>query len=214
MGPIIPALVSQIRPPLPESNPNFKKSDTTEKRKRATPKKEFRPAILRVAMTCPPLLQAPPKPNSSASSVPVREDTPWPSAGKMLGNLFEERNWLLPKDYLVTENKKEDTTIDTAKPPLKVESKTEEQATSQKEEKCCWGPDCPFCKSQKKVGEDQQQQKPLPKPQARRPNTLSLTKIRQQWEAEMERLNTKYNLDCFLDSKLDSESDEGEHIPI
>ena len=92
------------------------------------------------------------------------------SAGKMLGNLFEERNWLLPKDYLVTENnlvtenKKEDTTIDTAKPPLKDEPKTEAQATSQKEEKCGWGPNCPFCKSQKKEGEDQQQQKPLPKP--------------------------------------------------
>ena len=25
----------------------------------------------------------------------------------------------------------------------------------------------------------------------------------------MERLNTKYNLDCFSDSELDSESDEG-----
>ena len=29
-------------------------------------------------------------------------------------------------------------------------------------------------------------------------------------EAEMERLNTKYNLDCFSDSELDSELDEGE----
>ena len=38
----------------------------------------------------------------------------------------------------------------------------------------------------------------------------SQTKICQQWEAEMERLNTKYNLDCFSDSKLDSESDGGE----
>ena len=28
-------------------------------------------------------------------------------------------------------------------------------------------------------------------------------------EAEMERLNSKYNLDCFSDSELDSESDEG-----
>ena len=27
---------------------------------------------------------------------------------------------------------------------------------------------------------------------------------------QMERLNTKYNLDCFSDSELDSESDEGE----
>ena len=108
-------------------------------------------------MTCPPLLQAPPKPNSSASSAPVREDTPWPGAGKMLGNLFEDRNWLLPKDYLVTENKKEDTTIATTKPPLKEEPKTEEQVTSQKEEKCGWGPNCPFCKSQKKEGKNQQQ---------------------------------------------------------
>ena len=103
-------------------------------------------------MMCPPLLQAPPKPESSASSPPVRGDTPWPGTGKISGNLFEDRNWLLPKDYLVTENKKEDITIATTKPPLMEEPKTEEQATSQKEEKCGWGPDCPFCKSQKKEG--------------------------------------------------------------
>ena len=54
-------------------------------------------------------------------------------------------------------------------------------------------------------------------PQARCPQNLqkpdqeipdkypSQTKIHQQWEAEMERLNTKYNLDSFLGSKLDSE---------
>ena len=139
----------------------------------------------------------------------MREDTPWPSAGKLLGNLFEERNWPLPKDYLVMDNKKVDTTI-AAKPPLKEEPKMEEQATSQKEEKCGWDPNCPFCKSQKKEVEDQQQQKPLPKPQAIRSNTLSLTKTRQQWEEEMERLYSKYNLDCCLDSELDSDSDEGE----
>ena len=72
------------------------------------------------------------------------------------------------------------------------------------------GPNCPSCKAQKKEGEDQQQQKPLPKPQAKGPNTLSLIETRQQWEAEMERLNSKYNLDCFSDSELDSESDKGE----
>ena len=38
----------------------------------------------------------------------------------------------------------------------------------------------------------------------------SQTKICQQWEVEMARLNTKYNLDCFSDSELDLESDEGE----
>ena len=71
----------------------------------------------------PPLLQATPKPINSASSAPVtvREDTPWPGTGKMSGNLFEERNWVLPKDYLATEDKKENATI--AKPPLKEESK-------------------------------------------------------------------------------------------
>ena len=37
-----------------------------------------------------------------------------------------------------------------------------------------------------------------------------MTKTMQQWEAEMERLNSKYNLDGFSDSVLDSESDEGE----
>ena len=38
----------------------------------------------------------------------------------------------------------------------------------------------------------------------------SQTKIHKQWEAEMERLNSKYNLDCFSNSELDSESDKGE----
>ena len=114
IGTIIPALVSQFRPPLPETNRNFRKGDTTEKMKRATPKKKFRPDTPRAAMMHPPLPQVPPKPSNGASSAPVtvREDTPWPGAGKMLGNLFEERNWLLLKDYLVTENKKEDTTIE------------------------------------------------------------------------------------------------------
>ena len=104
----------------------------------------------------------------------MQEDTPWLGAGKMLGNLFEERNWVLPKDYLATEDKKEDATV---KPPLKEESKMGEQTSSQKEEKCGWGPNCPFCQAQKKDGEDQQQ-KPLPKPQAKRPETLSMTKMR------------------------------------
>ena len=55
------------------------------------------------------------------------------------------------------------------------------------------------------------------KPQERRPKTLNLTdrypsqsKAIQQWEAEIERLNSKYNLNCFSDSELDSESDKGE----
>ena len=97
MGPLIPVPANQFRPPLPETNPNVKKNDTTEKRKRATPKKKFRPSTPKITAMCSPLPEAPPKHKSSASSVPVREDTPWPSTGKMSGNLFEDRNWFLPK---------------------------------------------------------------------------------------------------------------------
>ena len=94
MGPVIPPLVSQFRPPLPETNPNIRKSDSTEKRKRTTPKKRFRPATPKATVMCLPLLQTAPRPTNGASAalVTIREDTPWPGTGKMLGNLFEERN--------------------------------------------------------------------------------------------------------------------------
>ena len=154
-------------------------------------------------MMHPPLVQAPPKPSNNMSLTPAWKDTPWPSTGKTSGNLFEDRNWLLPKGYLAIEGKKEDTTT----PSLKEEPIAEDHSSSKKEEKCGWGPNCPFCKTQNKEGEDQQQ-RPIPEPQVRRPDSLS--KIRQQWEAEMERLNSKYNLDCFSDSELDSECDKGE----
>ena len=36
------------------------------------------------------------------------------------------------------------------------------------------------------------------------------SQAKKQWEAEMERLNSKYNFDCFSNSELDSESDEEE----
>ena len=97
MGLIIPVPANQFRPPLPETNPNVGKNDMTEKRKRATPKKKFRPATPKITATCPPLLEAPPKPKSNASSIPAGEDTPWPGTGKMSGNFFKDRNWLLPK---------------------------------------------------------------------------------------------------------------------
>ena len=149
MGPIIPAPVSQFRPPLPDTNPNVRKSDATEKKKRVTPKKRFRPATPRATMTCPPLLQVPPTPTSDAATasapVMVREGTPWPSTSKMSGNLFEERNWLLLKGYLAMEGEKEGV----AKPYPKEEGKEGEPNPNQKEEKCGWGPNCPFCKAQK-----------------------------------------------------------------
>ena len=98
MGPIIPAPANQFRPPLPKTNPNVRKNDMTEKRKRATPKKKFRPATPKITAMCIlPYQEAPPKPKGSASSVPVREDTPWPGTGKMLGNLFEGQELVASK---------------------------------------------------------------------------------------------------------------------
>ena len=77
-------------------------------------------------------------------------------------------------------------------PTQKKKTKQEEQ--DPKEEKCGWGPNCPLCKAQKKEAnpphqqepiEGQQQQKPLSKLQATRPDTLNMTKRKQQWEQEM-----------------------------
>ena len=72
---------------------------------------------------CPPLPQTAPRPTNGTSAAPVtvREDTPGPGTGKMSGNLFVERNWAIPKDYLAIEDKKEDATM--AKPPPIEESK-------------------------------------------------------------------------------------------
>ena len=76
MGPI-PAPVSQFRPPLADTNPNIRKNNATEKRKRATPKK-FRPATPKPTTAQLPLPEAPPKPKNDAptSSIPVCKSTP------------------------------------------------------------------------------------------------------------------------------------------
>ena len=103
MGPIIPAPSNQYRLPLPEMNPNVRKGSATEKRRTVTPRRRFKPATPKATAKCLPLPQAPPKPNSNAAtaSVPtmVRQDIAWPGIGKMSDNLFQDRNWLLPKDY-------------------------------------------------------------------------------------------------------------------
>ena len=200
MGPSIPTSMpnSQFRPPLPETNPNIYRTDKVEKRKTISPKRKFRPVTPKVTMTNPPLSQAPLKPSNKVPPT-VKADAPWPGAGKMSGNLFDDRQWLLPKGYLAIQNKKDDIDI----PSLKEEPKV---ADNPKEDKCGWGPDCPFCKTQEKQDENPQQ-RPLPDPQSQKPNMI---KTRQLWEAEMERLSDKYNLDCFSDSELDSKSDEGE----
>ena len=216
MGPI-PAPISQFRPPLPDTNPNIRKNNATEKRKRATPKK-FRPATSKPTAAHLPLPEAPPKPKNEA---PLPSRQAHESTCKMSGNVFEDRNWLwlLPPNYLdnTKENKTENelkatTNVTSPKPQIKEEIKTDEQPT----EKCSWGLGCPFCKSQEQKAEQDKTQLQKLSPKARQQATrekkisLNMTKAKKQWEEEMERLNSKYNLDCYSDSELDSESDEGE----
>ena len=84
------------------------------------PSKRFRPNTAprpsETAM-CPPttISKAPinAKPQADVSEnrpppledAPVHESTPWPDTGKMPGNLFEDRNWLVPPNYLNNDSK-------------------------------------------------------------------------------------------------------------
>ena len=199
MGPIPQPTSSQYRPPQPDTNPNVTKDKATEKRKRVMPTKRFRANTApkpNEAATCPPetISKAPTniKPQEGTlenrppplENAPVCKSTPWPGAGKISGNLFEERkDWLLPPNYL-DNNNKDVTGVASPKPPMKEEPKTEEQSfTSPKTEKCGWGPNCPFCKNQEKEEEDwdgnhqnqlqTQPQQKIQMPQARHPQALS-----------------------------------------
>ena len=82
---------------------------------------------------------------------PVSESTPWPDAGKISGNHFEERkDWLLPPNYLNNDNR-DTTSVTSPKPPIKEEPNTEEQSfTSQRTDKCGWGPKFPLLQKSRK----------------------------------------------------------------
>ena len=114
----------------------------------------------KVTVTNPPLPQAPLKPT-------VREDTPWPGTGEMLGDLFKERDWLVRKGYLAMQNKEENIDINSLKEEPKV-------IDNSKRDKCRWGPNCPFCKAQEKK-EGDLQQRPLPSPQTQKQTKTQIT---------------------------------------
>ena len=156
MGPIPQSTRNQYRPHQLDTNPTVRKDNAAEKRKRAVPTKRFRPS------TAPKPDETAAQPPVTVSKVPaapenrppplekaqVCQSTPWPGAGGMLGNPFEHRNWLLPPNYLNNDCKN----ATSPKSPIKEEPKTGEQ------EKCGWGPNCPFCKNQKKEDWDGKQQ--------------------------------------------------------
>ena len=117
-------------------------------------------------------------------------------------NLFEDRNWLLPPNYLNNDNKSA-TGIASPKPPIKEESEIGEQSIiSPKAEKCGWGLDCPFCKNQDKEDLDgkhqsqlQERTPPQPeiqRPQARCPQTLNYQKPQTPQKSNQETQIDKY----------------------
>ena len=136
MGPI-PTPGSQFRPPLQVTNPKIRKDNVTKKRKRATPKK-FRPVTPKPTAAHQTLPEAPPKPKNDAPlpSVPAQESTPWPSAGKMSGNLFQDRNWLLQPNYLENKTESEPKAMTNITIPKHQIKEEESNKNEQPTEKC------------------------------------------------------------------------------
>ena len=180
---------SQYRPPQLDTNLKVRKDNAAEKRKRAVPTKRFRPSTAlkcsETAMHLTATISKAPinvKPQADASEnmppplerAPVHESTPWPGAGRMSGNLFEDRNWLLPPNYLNNDSKNA-AGFTNPKPSIKEEPKIGEQSNiSPKTDKCGWGPNCPFCKNQDKEDWDgkhqnQLRQKTSPQSKMQRP---------------------------------------------
>ena len=101
MGPIPQSSSSQYRPPQPDTNPKVRKDYTAEKRKRAAPTKRFRPSTapkpnetaVQPPVTVSKVPEAPENRLPPLQKAPVHKSTLWPGAGRMSGNLFEDRNW-------------------------------------------------------------------------------------------------------------------------
>ena len=171
MGLIPQAASSQYRPPQPDTNPQVRKDNAVQKRKRVAPTKRFRPSTApkpnETAMQSPSTVSKAPEDSENRppplEKAPVCKGNPWPGTGRISWNLFEDRNWLIPPNYLNNDHKK----ATSPKSTKKEEPKTDEQ------EKCGWGPDCPFCKDEEKEDWDGKHQSQLqnipPLPEVQRP---------------------------------------------
>ena len=165
MGPIPQPTSSQYRPPQLDTNPNVRRNNAMEERKRTVAPKRFRPStapkpsetatyppatVSKATVNIKPQMDAPENRPPPLENVPVCKSIPWPGTGRMSGNIFEDRHWLLPPNYLNNDSKNA-TGITCPRPSIKEEPKIGEQSViSLKAEKCGWGPNCPFCKIQDK----------------------------------------------------------------
>ena len=115
MGPVPQPASSQYSSPLPDTNPNVRKDNATEKRKGAAPTKRFRPNTVSKpseAATHPPTtvpktptnIKPQAQEGTSDNRPPPLEDalvcesTPQPDAGKISGNILrkEKIGYFLP----------------------------------------------------------------------------------------------------------------------
>ena len=91
--------------------PTLERTMPQRREKRAVPKRFKSSTAPKPTTTCPPIPEAPPKPKTDVPEsrppplVPVLQSTSCHGTGRASGNLFEDRNWLLPPNYLDSENK-------------------------------------------------------------------------------------------------------------
>ena len=136
-------------------------------------------------------------------NAPFCKSIPWPSAGKVSGNLFKDKNWLLPPNYLNNDSKNA-TAITSPKPPIKEEPKIGEQSVIRlKAEKCVWGPNCPFYKNQDKEEDwdgnhqNKLQQKTLPQPEIQRPKARCPETLNYQKPQNLQKPNQETQIDRY-----------------
>ena len=72
-------------------------------------------------------------------NVPVCESTPWSGTGKVSGNLYEDRNWILPPNYLDNENKNEHKNMTNITSPRPLVKEEEPKVNEQSAEKSVMG---------------------------------------------------------------------------
>ena len=109
IGPIPQPTSSQYRPSQLDTNHKVRKDNNAEKRKRAAPTKRVRPstapkpgkAAMQQPATASKVPEAPENRPPPLEKAQVCKGSPWSGAGRISGNLFEDRNWLLPPNCYV-----------------------------------------------------------------------------------------------------------------
>ena len=204
-----PVPVSQFIPPLPDTNPNIRKNNATEKRKRGTPKK-FRPATPNL-MQCVCPYQRPhqnlrmmhPYPQYQSMRAPhglVQAKCQVTYLRTEIG-CSHQIIWTMPKRTRQKMNLKPQPMSQA--PSLRLKKKKNLRQVNNPQKNAVGNQVAPFAnlknrrKSKARCNHKSYHLKQSSKPQDPKTLSLNMTKAKQLLEEEMERLNSKYNLDCY-----------------